>query len=196
MKWRIMAVGSAAMLIMMAMTLPAGALTKAQLQAKTLSLSDLPAGWTVDHSAGGGVSSIGCLKGLGSVPKHTTRVSVTYTDGQLPTLNEILETGQGSLARFRAYRHELANCTHISISVGKQKVTALIHPVAFATGVSGSSTYDISIKAQGQSFAFEIALFQIGNVVVSFGYAHTGAADPTQMRPFLTAAIEKIKSAA
>jgi hypothetical protein len=31
--------------------------------------------------------------------------------------------------------------------------------------------------------------------VASFGYAHTGKPDPTQMLPFVTAAIEKIKSA-
>jgi hypothetical protein len=190
-----MAIGVVASLFAVGVALPAGALTKTQLHAKALVLADLPSGWTVDHSSSSGVSGTGCLKGLGRVPKHATRVAVAYTHGQFPSIQETLETGQGSLARFRAYRHELASCHHLSLNADRQHINATIRPVTLATGVPGSSTYEISFKVQKQSFAFEIALFQLGNIVASFGYAHTGDPDPTQMLPFVTAAIEKIKSA-
>jgi hypothetical protein len=196
MKWRTLALGTVAIVIPMVMALPAGALNKTQLQAKTLSLTDLPTGWKVDHSTGSGVSGSGCFKGLGKVSKGTARVAVAFTSGQFPLIQETLESGKGSVARFNAYRHELANCTHVNLHVGGQTIRATIHPVTFATGVPGSSTYTISFSVQGQAFGFDEVLLHIGKVVASVGWANTGAPDPSQMQSILTTAIAKIKSAA
>jgi hypothetical protein len=194
MRWRILAATAAAISVSLALALPAGALTKTELKAKALSLTDLPAGWTVDHSTSGGVTATGCLKPLGAVPKNADRVAVAYTHGQFPDLQETLVSGVGSVARLRTYRHLLSTCTHLTLVSDGRTITATIKPVAFATGVSGSSTFTVTFLVQGQEFGFEIVLLRIGSVVASVGYGNTGAPDPTQMRSFLSAAIAKIES--
>jgi hypothetical protein len=195
MRWRILAATAAAISVSLTLALPAGALSKGQLKAKALSLTDLPAGWAVDHSTGGGVTAAGCLKPLGAVPKSANRVAVAYTEGQFPDLQETLVSGPGSVARLRTYRHLLTKCTHLTLKSGGQTITATIRAVSFATGVTGSSTFTITFQVQGQEFGFEIVLLRIGSVVASVGYGNTGAPDPTQMQSFLSAAIVKIESA-
>ena len=193
MRWRLLAAGAAALLVSLALAIPAGALSKAQLKTEALALTDLPAGWAVDHSTSGGVTGTGCLKPLGAVPKHTIRVAVRYTEGQFPAIQETLVSGSGAVARLRTYRHLLAKCTHLTLHASGQTIKATISPIPFNTGVAGSSTFAVSFSVQGQKFGFDIVTFRIGGVMVAFEYANTGAPDPTQMQPLLATAIHKIE---
>jgi hypothetical protein len=186
--------GATAIAVSLTLALPAGALSKAQLKVKALSLSDLPAGWAVDHSTSAGVTATGCLKPLGAVPKNANRVAVAFTEGQFPDLQETLVSGAGSVARLRTYRHLLTKCSHLTLKASGQTITATISPISFNTGVAGSSTFTITFLVQGQEFGFEIVLLRIGSVVASVGYGNTGAPDPAQMLPFLSTAIHKIES--
>jgi hypothetical protein len=193
MQKRLLVVGALAGLMALVPVLPAGALTKAQLSAKALAVSDLPAGWSVDHTSSGGVTATGCLSALQGEPKGVTRVAVDFTDGDSPTMQETLESGTGSSARYRAYRHTLSSCKKLSIKSDGVHFTGTIKPIPFTSPVSGSSTYAVALKGEGTVFGFDITVFQIGKIVASFGYAAIGTPDPNQVRAFLTEAVDKVE---
>ena len=90
------------------------ALSPAQLQAKTLSISNFPTGWSVDDLSSSGTSAISCLKGLQSSFKHEVKASVKYTDGNVPALQETIETGPGISARLTKFETALGSCKGIS----------------------------------------------------------------------------------
>lgn len=62
----------------------------------------MPTGWSVDNSSSDETSNLGgCLKNLqalGHPAKGINRVKVSYSDQQLPQLNETIESGKGSVA--------------------------------------------------------------------------------------------------
>ena len=112
--------------------LQAGALAPAQLQAKTLSISNFPTGWSVDNSSSSGTSAISCLKGLQSSFKHEVKSSVKYTDGNLPALQETIETGPGVLARLTKFEAALGSCKAISATTSEgHTITGSVGAMSF-----------------------------------------------------------------
>ena len=84
--------------VVMASATTVGALTKAQLQNKTLRLSDMPTGWSIDNSAASSTNSfMGCLaklQALGKPSKQIARAEADFSQGQsVPALQETLISG-------------------------------------------------------------------------------------------------------
>jgi hypothetical protein len=87
---------------------PVGAVTKVQLRAKALSLSNFPTGWSVDNSSSGGAASRpACLQGFKASFKHEVKVTVTYTDGNVPALQETLESGPWNQRTQRSFQEAI-----------------------------------------------------------------------------------------
>src|SRR5579862_7212705 len=80
---------------------PTGAATSAQVKAKVLSLSDMPAGWSVDNPSSGGITRTGCIKALNSPGKGVVRAAAVFVDGSVPAVAEALDGGKGAGARYR-----------------------------------------------------------------------------------------------
>jgi hypothetical protein len=177
---------------------PAGAVSSAQLKAKTLSLADLPAGWSVDRSPPGGASNLGgCLQGLAALkktpPKGVVRAHVSYTmAGGFPGLQETIEAGKGEPARFNKYLRTIAGCKNISFTGQGVHYTGTVSALAVPTVGNSSHAYNITIAAGGQSIGIDIVLFRAGQYGGEIVYGDYTPATST-LQAFATEAVNKIE---
>jgi hypothetical protein len=177
---------------------PVGAITKSQLQAKTLSLSDLPTGWSVDNSSSGGGSAnvTGCFRklvALGPVPKGLTRARVEYVMKTLPQMDETLETGKGAPARYIKYRGILRNCKSVSYTASDgTTVKGSVGAMSFPPLGDSSSAYAINLTASGVSLGIDVVLFRAGSITGQLLYFDFSP-DATVVQEYATAAVNKVE---
>ena len=91
-----------AVLLLTVVASPADATSKQQLTAKALSLSNMPAGWTVDPPTGAGATASGCLHTIKLTGKHDVKEFVQFHNGTAPVLGEALEAGPSAANRLKA----------------------------------------------------------------------------------------------
>lgn len=176
---------------------PAGAVSTAQLKSRALALSDLPAGWTVDHAPSGSVSNLGgCLRGLATLkrtpPKGIVRARVRYKEGAFPALQETIEAGKGALARYRTYLGVVEGCRTISFSAQGITFTGSVGALSFPTVGDSSHAFSITISAQGQSLVLDLLLFRVGQYDGELLYG-TLTQDTATLQSFATEALNKIE---
>lgn len=175
----------------------AGAVSTAQLKAKTLALSDLPAGWAVDNAPSGSVSNLGgCLNGLATLKrtprKGIVRARVRYKEGAFPALQETIEAGKGALGRYRKYLGVVDSCKTISFSAEGIHFTGSVGALSFPTVGDSSHAFSITIGAQGQSLVLDLLLFRVGQYDGELLYGSLTQDTPT-LESFATEALDKIE---
>ncbi len=185
---------SLALLVAIAGAVPAGAVSKAQLRAKTLSLSNFPTGWSVDNStSGGAVTRPACLQGFNSSFKHEVKVTVAYTDGNAPSLQETLESGPGVAARYAAFKRKLDGCKEINLTSGGQTISGTIGAMSFPPVGSRSGAWAMSLTTQGVTVGVDLVLFQAGSIIGDVVYEDLGTPATDELQAFVTEAINKIE---
>ncbi|HEY3844117.1 MAG TPA: hypothetical protein VGL48_12780 [Acidimicrobiales bacterium] len=171
----------------------AGATTKAQLKAKTLPLSAMPIGWSVDYSSGSSSSAPACLRDLKAPAKHVVRAEVTYTDGKLPSLDEVLETGGGATARYAKFNKALSRCKSITFDTGGKTLKGTIGAMSFPKVGNRSGAYAITVPDNGLNIGLDIVLVVVGAYVVALDYSDLGQPDPQQLRRFVNKAVALVE---
>ena len=125
---------------------PAGASSaQAQLKTKALSISDLPTGWRVDNSSSGGVANAtGCFSKVQSFSHAkavgVTRVEVSYTDGNFPSLDETLEVSRQAAKHYAAVVNFLNSCRQVSLNANNITFTGSVGAMSFPTVVRDQRT--------------------------------------------------------
>jgi hypothetical protein len=180
-------------LVLIASAAPAGAITKGQVKARALSLSNMPTGWSVDNSANSSSNGIPCLKPLKTPAKKEAKITVSYADGSLPAVQEVVAAGPGESSRYKALNHALAKCKTFSYSTGGQKISGNIGAMSFPAVGSHSSAYAISINAQGETAGADVVLFESGPYVGALLYEDLGTPDPSQAQAFVEEAVAKVE---
>lgn len=176
---------------------PVAATTKAQLQAETLSLSNMPTGWSVDSSTTGTETDrTGCLKGLralGLPAKGIARANVTYHQRTVPAFEETLESGEGALTRYERYLKILQTCKQVSITTSKgTQISGSVRAMSFPTVGSSSSAFALDWSAHGVNVGTDIVMFRAGQVdgrVVYGAYSP----DTATLEALVTAAVDKVE---
>jgi hypothetical protein len=144
---------------------PAIAISKSQVTTKVLSLQNMPTRWSVDTSGGTPSHIGGCLKGLEAIEKRAkgiVRAAVAYQDGTFPVLQEIVEAGPGSTARYRKFTGILNGCKTIRFTADGKKVAGTVSAMSLPHVGSSSSAYAISLTAQGQTIGIDLVFFKVG----------------------------------
>jgi hypothetical protein len=171
---------------------PVSAVTKAQLSARVLSLSNMPTGWSVSHSSQSS-NTIPCLDVLKSPVKHGQKTSVDYEDGSLPALQEVVAAGQGEDNRYRLLNKTLAKCGSFSFSSDGQKVTGNIGAMSFPAVAKHSSAYAITLSGGAVSAGADVVLFESGPYVVAVVYEDFGTPNPDEAQAFVQEAVAKVE---
>lgn len=189
-----------AMFLIALVTTTAGATTSAQVKAKALALSDMPTGWSVDNSSSGGVSNVGgCLTGLQALkkrpPKGLARAEVKYTDGQAPSLQETVEAGKGSVARYDKLLGILNKCKSLSYTVDGVHVTGRVGAMSFPRFGASSHAFAMNLQAEGESAGVDLVLFQVGEYDGDLLYFDLSP-DPSTVQAFVMEAVNKIQGKA
>jgi hypothetical protein len=172
---------------------PAGAATKAQVKARALSLSNMPTGWSVDNSANSSSSGIPCLKPIKAPSKHEVKVAVSYADGSLPAVQEVVATGGGVAASYNELNKILGACKTFTSSSDGHKVTGTIGAMSFPAVGSRSDAYAITINIEGVSAGADVVAFETGKYVGVVLYEDLGTPDPQQAEAFVKEGLLKIE---
>jgi hypothetical protein len=175
---------------------PSGAVTPEQLKAKVLSVSDMPSGWSVDHSTSVSAPSNGCLTrimGISHVAKGLAAAQVTYTEGISPTLQETLVSGRGATHRYNTYNGILNDCRRVSGDFGGTELTGTVGAMSLQTVGDSSRAFAINLAAQGVTVGIDIVLFRVGQVDGDLVYEHPGPPATSTVQTLATIAVDKIE---
>ena len=176
----------------------AGAMTKAQLQAKALSVSDLPAGWTevpfiVDNPTSGATGLGYVARLFGPPPKPIKRVRVGFVNPRRPLLYETLESGPASIARYRALNHLLRRVGSRNGSLCGTAIRWKLGPMSFPRVGTTSSAYTGTLTAYGRNIGTDIVVFRVGQVVGAIVYAVSVTPDIASVQAVAITAVNRSK---
>jgi hypothetical protein len=195
--WRAVALGALTVGLAGSVAAPVGATTKSQLQGETLSLSNMPTGWSVENSATGtGTDLAGCLQGLralGLPAKGIARANVTYHRHTVPAFEETLESGKGALPRYERYLRILETCKQVSVTTSKGiQVSGSVKAMTFPTVGSSSSAFALDWSAEGVNVGTDIVMFRAGQVDGRIAYGDYSP-DRATLQALVTAAVDKVE---
>jgi hypothetical protein len=179
--------------------MPAGALTRSQLRSKALSLSNMPAGWTVasTSSSGGGSSTSalmsGCLKGVPPAPKDQTVVKVAYRGSRIPLFGEELGWGRGALSGYNRVNEILGACRHFSGTSEGRAYSVTVEALSFPKFEGTTSAYSVKFTSRSTHVTTDLVLLRVGPVECTIVYSEVGQPDPNQLQGFVSEAINKIE---
>jgi pimeloyl-ACP methyl ester carboxylesterase len=167
--------------------------TQSALQARLLSVSDLPAGWSATPVNPGSVQTTApCLSSLATNPSGWTYSIAAFVQGTaIPTLSEVLATGPEAQQRWRSLGRALAHCRTATITIAGKKASATIQPLSFPRVASTSSGYAWAFTTSGIRIGFDLILFETGTYVGYLTYADLGPPAKATVQAFADAAVAK-----
>jgi hypothetical protein len=166
---------------------PAGATSAAQVRARALSVSNLPAGWAVNHARAIPDCAQAATQGKGDA-----RISVSYIDGQAPVLRETVEAGPSAKSVYRATLADLGRCRTVEITVGTQRLSGSVSPLPFSKFGSASTAYTVDIDDGGTTLGVDLVFFRTGSYFGTVSLATNGMPDVAQFRAFVKKAVAKL----
>lgn len=172
--------------------------SKSEVQAKTLSLSDMPTGWSVDNAGSNASDLKGCLSGLIALEKPSKTVAVVhvqYDDQNLPGFSEYVSAGKTaneSSLLYGKYIKVLNGCKTFSFTVQGQKATGNVGQMSFPTIGSASGAYEVNLTVAGQSASADVVIVRAGQYVANVVYSDYSP-DPSTAQAFATEAADKIE---
>ncbi len=174
---------------------PAIASEPAPPRPATISVSDLPAGWSVDAQASGTATSP-CRVGVMPAAKSQKRASVAYEDGSsLPALQEVVAAGPRASARYSAITRGLARCKSVSVAIGHQSVRGRAHLIILPVFGNQSRAYAFTGSSNGVAVGTYLVVFQSGDVVGEIANEAVGTPSFNQFETYTTDAVEKLTAA-
>jgi hypothetical protein len=190
-----------AMVMVLGFGTAAGANTNAlSIKSRTLQLSDMPTGWSVDNSSSGGTNSAtGCLATIKSnqKAKGLTRAQVAYAENQsVPALQEAIARGKSSTIKkgYAKIVKVLNSCNKVSFTANDGTVVSgSIGAMNFPKVANQSTAYNMALSAKGITVGADIVVFQQGNYDGALLYLDLGQPDTTQLQTFATAAVARVQ---
>ncbi len=148
------AVGLSAALLLPSTAYSAYALSQSQLKAKTLSLSDMPSGWSVAHIPSNSLTALtGCLsevKAFNQQQKGVPRVRVDYIDGSAPPLlQDTLISDKGVAKQYDQAIALMNTCKAVSYEASGTKVTGSIGAMSFPTVGDVTKAFAVRLSTKG-----------------------------------------------
>jgi hypothetical protein len=183
----------AAVVVLLATAASASAVTTNQLKSKALSLANMPAGWSVRTSAGSAAANTRCLKLLKAPIPHEVKTNILFEDGNLPALEESLESGSGLDARYSKLKNDLTGCRSISFTSGGQTFHGTARAMSFPTFGDQSGAFAFAFSDQGLKVGADVVLFKVGSIIGEVLYEELGPPNTSQLQAFMTEAVNKIE---
>jgi hypothetical protein len=167
---------------------------QAILQAQTLALPDLPQGWlaTNGRTRGGGGATTGCKGKPFASPQ---RIAVAAASFQGPSgLPQLFEQIAAYTFASSVFSHGITCRCHL-VSLNQGGILLKIH-VAKLSFPGGKQTraYALSFTAKGQKVVIHLVVERVGNVIVERRVADIPSPKASQLKTFVTTAVNKIKA--
>jgi pimeloyl-ACP methyl ester carboxylesterase len=163
------------------------------LQARLLSVADLPAGWSaVPANPQSAQTSAPCLSSLGTQPKGLTYQAASFVEGTaIPTATEVLATGPQIQRTWQDLGRAMARCRTATITIAGNKVMATIRPLSFPHVAGVSSACAWAFTAGGVRIGLDMVLFLSGSYAGYLAYSDLGPPSVATVTAFAGAVTAK-----
>lgn len=169
--------------------------SSATVKAHLLSLSDLPAGWSVNNTGTStttsGLASSQCLAGLAKPPKGEVEATASFEHGNFPVLEELLASGPGADAAYTTVANALAACKSVTLSAQGKTLKGTIGQMSFPSVGTESVAYSLGFTITTVNVGFDLVLFKAGGYDGLVGYADLGTPNITTAEAFAKEAVAK-----
>jgi hypothetical protein len=133
------------------------------------------------------------LSGIKAHHKHAVQTEVSFIDGNVPILEELLATGTPAKDAYGDLIRVLSACKKLSFTSGGQTVKGSVGAMSFPRVGQQSSAFAMSLSTQGTNIGFDLVLFKTGAYVGVVLYGDLGTPDPDQFQAFVTEAVNKVE---
>ena len=166
------------------------------LEARLLSASNLPAGWTAAPSTTTvAIKGAACLAKLPSQPKGLAYASATFVDGTaIPTFSETLTRGHGAVSTWQRLQRGLKSCRSADLVIDGKAYRSTVHSLALPHIGTRSSAYTWAFHVAGLPIVSDLIVFNQGPYRGEISYSGLGPPLPQTVMAFADAAIKKVKS--
>jgi hypothetical protein len=152
----------------------------AGLRGHLLSMTDLPAGWSVVPTrmitSAPKVTDTPCLAWLPTKPKGWTYQTTAFVDGKaIPNVGEVLASGAQVVRTWTRFDRALGRCRTATLQLGRARVKATVRRLALPQAGRGSSAYAWAFSSAGIRFGFDLVLFEAGSYRGYLSYADLGS---------------------
>jgi hypothetical protein len=169
------------------------------LNAELMSLTDMPAGWSVDKSSSSGVSTTGCFANIKEHFNSKEKAEADYQDGSdgIPEFDEALSwlPGQSQQA-LAAITTALNGCGQVSFTSGGSKFTGTVGEMSFPTVGDQSDAWQVNLsgKVSGLNITvgIDIAVFRKGDTDGALIYDDLGTPDLATFEQLTNKAVAKV----
>ncbi len=166
------------------------------LQARLLSLADLPAGWAAAPANSDSTqTSAPCLSSVSGNAQAGTYATAAFVEGtSVPSLGEELSSGPHAQQRWQTLNRDLAGCRTATITIAGKKVTASIAPLSFPRVGTTSAAFAWTLTVAGIRVGVDLILFQAGPYAGYLTYSDLGSSAIPTVQAFADAAAAKAKT--
>jgi hypothetical protein len=167
------------------------AVSKGPLKSEALSISNFPAGWSVNNTADTGDQ--GCVSALRNPGNHVTKVTVRFSDGNAPDLEEVLMSGSGASKTYAKLSKTLSRCKSYTATNSGQTATVHVGAMSFPQVGQASSAYSMTLTVQGVNLGADLILFRSGRTFGAVEYEDLGTPDINQAQAYVAEAVNKVE---
>jgi hypothetical protein len=166
---------------------------QAVLGEQALALSDLPTGWAITNTSGGGGAASGCPgKPFGT----THRIAKVEADFQaqsgLPLLFEQIALYSSAASVFQRGVRAINRCRLVSIKDGATKIKIHVAKLSFPGG-RRIAAYSLRFSINGEAVGIDVVVEEVGNEIVQIGLANVPSPQLVQVEQFVTEAVQKVE---
>jgi hypothetical protein len=167
--------------------------TSAKLSARLLTISQMPIGWSVVPSSGGG--GIGCLKTV-LEPKGVKQTATAQSDfqnsgGSLEVL-EKLATFYDATTAYKKIVTTLKGCKAVSGTSSGKKVTGTVGAMSFPNYGSASAAFTVTFTIQGSAAFEDFLVVREGSVVMGLSEGGSSPINVSQFQGFVSKAMKRL----
>ncbi len=170
--------------------------TEAMVRGKLLSLSNLPAGWTLTNVPATNKGYSGpCAAALSPKPRPgLAEAYVAFTDrGRSPLLGEKVVFGKAVTNRYNYVNAVLKSCKYLTFALGGIDEKGTVDPLSFPKLGSSSSAYTITVPTTlGVSVGIDIVIVRSGPYALVVEYSTMGTPDSSVLETFVHQALAKV----
>jgi hypothetical protein len=170
--------------------------TSSQLQAKLLTISDMPPNWTVVSSLDSAtVPATSCLAGLDLKDPQGTKAIADFTQiGGLTELEEVLATGTVELSHWQNLSSAVAHCHSATLDFGGDPASGTAEAIPFPTIGARSIAYEVGLQGSDSSATIDDVFFRTRSYVGRIEFVDHGASNDAKRQVLLEALVTEAVS--
>lgn len=161
------------------------------VDSRLLSITDMPAGWSVTHHPSKGVTSVACLSGLNKAPHGGQEASAAFSKGGLPVVGEKLATGGQTQKRWFKLIQKLQACRTFSYSTTGKTESGTIGAESFPRVGTISKAFVVTLTVTNVNAGVNLVFFGVGSYYGLLLYGDVGTPSVTATEAFADEAVAK-----